>query len=149
MKRALLCMATVLCVVLCAAGCDLRSQLAQSELFADYRASLIDECCTCLSRRGTGDATASCVEAVLIDGRATLPAGATVGNGERGNDFNDEVDEGEIPCLCDTDHAGCVEALHAGTDIVIPGACVDQLNQAAPCESACAGVLNFSPVLPP
>jgi len=131
-----------------AASCDLRGTFAQSELGAGLRPELVAQCCQCLSRRGTGDATASCTEAILVDGQPTLPPGAVVGDGDRTFDFDDELDEGEIPCLCNADEGTCVQALSSGGDVLIPGACVDQIDRQAPCESACAGVLSFAPTQP-
>jgi hypothetical protein len=129
-------------------GCDLRGAFAQSELFSGLRPELIEQCCTCLSLRGTGDATASCSEAILVDGLPSLPPGAVVGSGNRASDLNDERDEGEIPCLCNANRETCIAALSTDGDVLIPGACVDQLDQQAPCESACAGELSFSPIQP-
>ena len=56
-RRAVFCVVVVAAVVACCAvGCDLRPTLAQLRLFAGYRTDLVDQCCQCLSRRGTGAA---------------------------------------------------------------------------------------------
>jgi hypothetical protein len=141
------CVAVV--VLLHAAGCNVRAVLAQTELFESLRPGLVEDCCTCLTRRGTGAADATCTEAVLIDGAPTIPPGATFGSGDRGFDLDDAVDPGEVPCLCQGDQQTCIAALTNQGDIIVPGACIDQLDREAPCESACAGVLSFDPIQPP
>ena len=130
-------------------GCDIRGSLAQGAVFAGLRPELVDQCCTCLALRGTGDASASCTQAVLIDGLPTLPDDAVRGGGDRIFDGNDAVDDGEIPCLCQGNRGSCIEALTNQGDIIVPGACVDQVDLVAPCEADCAGVLSFDPVQPP
>jgi len=136
-------------VVGVASGCDIRGNLAQGAIFAGLRPELVDQCCTCLALRGTGDASASCTQAVLIDGQPTVPDDAVLGSGDRTFDSNDAVDDGEIPCLCQGNRGSCIEALTNQGDIIVPGACVDQVDLVAPCEAACAGVLSFDPVQPP
>ena len=139
----------VIASVVGASGCDVRGNLAQLATFAGLRPGLVDQCCTCLAARGTGDSSASCTEAVLIDGQPTLPGNAVTGSGDRSLDDTDTVDDGEIPCLCQGDRSTCIEALTTQGNIIVPGACVDQVELVAPCEAACAGVLSFAPVQPP
>ncbi len=136
------------CIFVVVSGaCDLRPTLAQLRLFSGYRADLVDQCCDCLARRGTGAETASCEEGVFVDGGVRAPDGAVVGSGDRDNDNNDSVDEGEVPCLCGGLSAKqCRAALTDNDGIVVPGACIDELDVTAPCENACAGVLSFEPV---
>jgi hypothetical protein len=140
---------TVAVAVAVVGGCDVRGNLAQGAVFAGLRPELVDQCCTCLALRGTGDASASCTEAVLIDGIPTIPDNAVRGSGDRIFDSNDAVDDGEIPCLCQGNRGSCIEALTNQGDIIVPGACVDQVDLVAPCEAACASVLSFDPVQPP
>ena len=134
-------------------GCDLRPTLAQIGLFDGYRPELVEQCCACLAARGTGHPEASCSEGELLDGGIVLEAGAVVGTawalddaGFKGNDDNDVVDEGEIPCLCRGSARTCRDVLNAGDGITVPGACLDQVERTAPCETACAGIINFDPV---
>ena len=130
-------------------GCNVRAGLAQTEVFEFLRPGVVEACCTCLSQRGTGSAGATCTEAVLIDGVPTIPPGATYGDGNRAFDLDDERDDGEIPCLCQGNRESCIAALTNQGDIIVPGACIDQLDREAPCESTCVGVLSFDPVQPP
>lgn len=158
---------SVVVVVLLAGGCNVRAYLAQAELFESLRPGLIEDCCTCLAQRGSGSELATCAEAVLIDGVSTVPPGSTCaddggcpgtqqcidgscfGGGDRGFDLDDEIDPPEVPCLCQGDLATCIALLSNQGDIVVPGACIDQLDREAPCENACTGVLTFDPVQPP
>jgi hypothetical protein len=140
--------AAVVVVAVGLAACDVRTSLATWEPFASLRPELVDACCTCLASRGTGDAAATCTEAVVVDGEITVPPGALYGNGVQAFEDNDVVDDGEIPCLCDDGgYDACVQALDepAGR-LVVPGACIDQLDRTAPCEEACGGVLAFVPL---
>ena len=148
-KKSPLVSSAVVVVLLHAAGCNVRAGLAQTELFEYLRPGLVEDCCTCLTLRGTGAADATCTEAVLIDGVPTIPPGATFGSGDRGFDLDDVVDPGEIPCLCQGDRQTCIAALTNQGDIIVPGACIDQLDREASCVSACAGVLSFDPIQPP
>ncbi len=141
--------AAVVVVAVGLPACNVRAGLAQTELFEFLRPGLIEDCCACLSQRGTGAADATCTEAVLIDGVATIPAGASYGSGDRAFDLDDDRGEGEIPCLCQGDRDTCVAMLATQGDIIVPGACIDQLDREAPCESACVGVLSFDPIQPP
>jgi hypothetical protein len=128
-------------------GCDWRTTLAQSEWFAGERPGLIAACCACLAARGTADPDASCTLAVLVDGEIVVPDGALYGSGNQGRELNDAVDDGEIPCLCAGDEGVCVDELsRSGGRLVVPGACIDQVDREAPCEAACGGVLSFVPV---
>ena len=136
----------VVVVVSCFVGCDLRPSLAQSGLFAGYRPELLAQCCECLASRGTGHPEATCSEGVLVDGGITVDEDAVVGNGKQELEGNDEVDDGEIPCLCSGSASTCREQLDLGRRVTIPGACLDQLDRTAPCESACSGIINFDPV---
>ena len=45
----------VIASVVGASGCDVRGNLAQLATFAGLRPGLVDQCCTCLAARGTGD----------------------------------------------------------------------------------------------
>lgn len=130
-------------------ACNVRAGLAQTELFEFLRPGLIEDCCACLSQRGTGSGDATCTEAVIIDDVPTIPAGATYGSGDRAFDLDDELDDGEIPCLCQGDRETCMAALASQGDVIVPGACIDQLDREAPCEVACVGVLSFDPIQPP
>lgn len=124
------------------AGCGL------SEALAEERAARVDGCCACLATRGTGHPEATCTEAVIVDGEITVPAGARYGNGTQSFEDNDLVDDGEIPCLCgDLDADGCVATLgEPAGRLVVPGACIAQVDRRAPCEDACGGVLAFVPL---
>lgn len=166
-SRAFVLAVGVVVIGLGAASCNVRAYLAQAELFEDLRPGLVDDCCTCLALRGSGADTATCAEAVLINGVVTIPAGSSCGvdaacpgtkqcvdgvcfgGGDRGFELNDLVDDAEVPCLCQGDRETCIAALTNDGDIVVPGACIDQLDREAPCESACGGVLSFDPIQPP
>lgn len=138
--------AAVCCFV--AVGCDPRPSLAQLRFFQGTRHDLAEQCCACLSRRGTGNEAASCEEGVFVDGGVFAPDGAVTGDGNRDDDDNDVVDDGEVPCLCGgLDEDGCFVNLVNNKGIVVPGACIDEVDRTAPCESACAGVLSFEPVV--
>jgi hypothetical protein len=143
--RAVLTGATWVAVIV--GGCDWQTTLAQSEWFAGERPGLIAACCACLAARGTADPDASCTQAVLVDGEIVVPDGALYGAGNQGRELNDVVDDGEIPCLCVGDEGFCSDELsrHGGR-LVVPGACIDQVDREAPCEAACGGVLSFVPV---
>ncbi|MCC7110742.1 MAG: hypothetical protein IT382_15725 [Deltaproteobacteria bacterium] len=158
MRRALVGL-VLLCVPL---ACEARAWLAQSDLFASLRPALIEECCLCLARRGTMHPGASCAEAVLgPDGGVVVPGNEPVippDAGFDGDDLDDVLDEGvdgglgEIPCLCQGNAATCQQALGEGTSIVVTGACITQGAEVvieAPCETACAGVLTFDPLVAP
>ncbi len=138
--------AAAVVVVLVLAGCDLRPSLAQIGLFDGYRPELVTQCCSCLAARGTGHPEASCSEGVLVDGGVTAGEGAVLGSGDQDKDDNDDVDEGEIPCLCAGSARTCRDVLNSGGGITVPGACLDQVDRVAPCETACAGIVNFDPV---
>lgn len=116
------------------AACPNLAQLAFGEGLRD---ELIVECCECLATESTQNETATCSEAVIVDGVITIPADAIYGS---------ETDNVSIPCLCEGDAASCKADLRSKTPILIPGACVDLLDQEAVCEAECAGVLSFSPV---
>lgn len=138
-------------------ACDNRACLAQSDLFADYRPELIEECCLCLARRGTAFPEAACGEAsITLDGGVLIPVDSgpqnpplEPGDTFGGDDNDDVIDESEIPCLCTGTAATCQAALTAGRDIIVTGACVTQGSSSifvrAPCEDACKDVLTFSP----
>ncbi len=146
--RAIVVVAVVAAVVAVGGGCDVRTSLATWQPFASLRPELIDACCACLSKRGTGDPEATCTEAVVVDGEVSVPPDALYGNGVQAFEDNDVVDDGEIPCLCDDGgYDACVQALQepAGR-LVVPGACIDQVDRTAPCEEACGGVLAFVPL---
>ncbi len=131
-------------VVVVFAGCDIRASLAQSELFAGLRPDLIRECCACLAANTTTDEDATCSEARLEDGVVGFDDDAVFG---RPDDPETDVDETIfIPCLCGSSRLSCMDALEVGEEIFIPGACVDQVDAQAPCESACAGVLSFDSI---
>ena len=68
------CVAVV--VLLHAAGCNVRAVLAQTELFESLRPGLVEDCCICLTRRGTGAADATCTEAEA--GFMTRPTDSTI-----------------------------------------------------------------------
>lgn len=125
-------------------GCDARPTLAQFAVFSGYREELADQCCQCLAKRGTGAADATCSEPTLVDNTLVFEDGAVFGSGNTNDDFDDKVQAGEIPCACGLDNQGCTDALVGGNEIVIPGACVDQPDATAPCETECAGILNYS-----
>lgn len=135
----------VVVVALVGVGCDLRPVLAQADL-GDFRPELIDECCACLAARGTGHPEATCSEAALVDGAIAPPASAVLGSGNQAQDDNNSVDDGEIPCLCAGNAATCATTLNGGGSVVVPGACLAQIDRTAPCESACAAIINFEPV---
>jgi hypothetical protein len=134
-------------------ACDNRACLAQSEIFADLRPALVEECCLCLARRGTKKPGAACGEAALtLDGGVVIPpdAGAAIPDerGFLGDDGDDVIDEDEVPCLCASDASTCEQALGSGASIVVTGACVSQGSDffvTAPCEAACRDVLTFDP----
>jgi hypothetical protein len=147
--------------VLAWGACDNRACLAQSDLFAGYRAQVIDECCLCLARRGTAFPGAACGEAALtLDGGVVLlddggPSNPPLDDGDSfvGDDLDDVIQErvdggpGEIPCLCDGNAETCSAALNAGVDVVVTGACLSQgtgVFVEAPCEDACRDVLTFT-----
>lgn len=113
--------------------------LAQLAFGEGLRDDLIIDCCECLADNSSTDETATCTEAVLVDGQIVVPDGAVYGGG---------ADNVSIPCLCDATKGAdeCIADLRDKNPILIPGACVDQLDGEAPCESACAGVISFSPV---
>ena len=114
------------------------TNLAQLAFGAGLRDDLLVGCCECLADNSTTNATATCTEAVLVDGQVVVPDDAVFGGGD---------DNVSIPCLCDAiDADGCIADLRNKTPILIPGACVDELDGEAPCQSACAGVISFSPV---
>ena len=133
MNRVLL---LVLTTSLLLTACSNLAQLAFGEALRD---DLIIDCCECLADSSTRDSTATCTEAVLVDGQIVVPNDAVYGSDD---------DNISIPCLCDSTKGKdeCIADLHDKTPILIPGACVDQLDGEGPCESACAGVLSFSPV---
>ena len=92
-------------------------------------------------------------EGERVDGGIFPDDGAVLGTawgiddaGFKGNDDNNRVDDGEIPCLCAGDARSCREILNEGGGITVPGACLDQIDRNAPCETACAGIINFDPV---
>jgi hypothetical protein len=140
-------LACAMCVAIVVVGCDER-WLAQYDAFAGLRPALVEDCCACLAARGTAHPDATCTEAVLVDGEPVVPPGALYGNGDQRVEDNDVVDDGEIPCLCDdVGFDGCVEALgEPAGRVIVPGACVDQIERTAPCEEACGGVLGFVPL---
>jgi hypothetical protein len=147
----LLLAALLLALPACDAAC-----LAQSDLFAYLREPLIEECCLCLARRGTRFPGASCEEAFVgADGGVVVPgdAGIHPDAGYDGDDLDDAIQEGEVPCLCDGLNAQeCKGAMNAGTPIVVVGACVSQgtgVFSEAPCEQACKDVLVFEPLEKP
>jgi hypothetical protein len=127
-------------------GCDLRPSLAQIGLFDCYRPELVDQCCSCLAARGTGHPQATCSEGELVDGGISAGDDAVFGSGDQSFDDDDEVDFGEVPCLCSGNLTTCREILNSGAGITVPGACLDQVDRTAPCETACAGIVNFDPV---
>lgn len=153
-SRVFFCVVVVVAVgVFGVVGCDLRPSLAQLRIFSGYRPELVAQCCQCLAQRGTGADDASCELGVFVDGGVNAPDGSVTGSGDRDFDLNDFVDDGEVPCLCgDLTQAECVDALSNGEDgapppgIVVPGACIDQVDRTAPCENACVGVLSFEPI---
>jgi len=130
-------------------GCD-PACLAQSDLFTGFRPALIEACCTCVAARGTVFPGSTCAEAILVDDVPVAPpdAGPSIPPDAEffGDDFDDVVDDGEVPCLCSGDLDTCRSALNAGAPIVVTGACVSQANGSAPCEDACRGVLTFDPI---
>jgi hypothetical protein len=129
-------------------ACDLRPTLAQTAFFPGFRDELALQCCECLARRGTGSREATCSEAILVDGGVGAPDDAVVGDTDGSLDGNDEVDPGEIPCLCGgLDQQQCLDRVsNPDAGVLVPGACIDQLEATAPCENACLGVLSFEPV---
>lgn len=126
---------TFVAVALGASGCDLRPYLAQTDFFADLRPELIAQCCECLATSETTATTATCSEAFVKDGEVITPGDAVFAS-----------DDDPISCLCQGDVERCNVALETGGDIVVPGACIDQVEIEAPCEAACAGVLTFDPL---
>jgi hypothetical protein len=138
----------VVAAVSASGGCDVRTALAQEAVFASLRPGLVRECCACLVARGTGHPEATCTEAVLVDGETTVPDGAMFGSGDQTLDDNDVLDAGEIPCMCGgLDEGQCAEMLSRPEGrLIIPGACIDQVDRTAPCEEACGGVLAFVPL---
>jgi hypothetical protein len=110
------------------AGClDLRATLAQSELFAEYREELIDECCTCLAEESSFHESATCQET----GGPPIP---------------DEDHTAGIPCLCGGTLETCQAALRSGNAITVSGACITESEFGPPCGQACANVLSFESV---
>ena len=134
------------------AACDGRACLAQSDLFAGFRPDLIEQCCTCLSQRGTRFPGSSCAEATLQDdGTISYPDGAVVAPADdafSSDDGDNEVSDDEIPCLCTGDFGTCTESLSGGGQIDIAGGCLDQpgIGFNAPCEAECGGVLTYEPL---
>ncbi len=124
-------LAVLATLLVTASSCTNIAQLAFGEALRD---DLIVDCCACLFDNSSRDSRATCSEAALVNGEFVFADDAVFG------------DEADIPCLCSGDDESCVDDLRNKTPIVIPGACVDALNGAAPCESACGGVLSFSPV---
>ena len=153
MNRALGCVIAgsvfVVVVVFVGGACDPRPTLAQSGFFDGFRKDLVDDCCRCLSRRGTDDVAATCSAARIVDGGVVVDdADAVFGDPSADglDDLDDEIDPGEVPCLCAGDEDTCVKDLESGRGVTIPGACIDQLTRTAPCENACLNVLNFDPL---
>ena len=144
------CVVVTIAAVLGLLACSIQGTLAQSEVFAELRPELIESCCSCLARRGTSAAGASCAPAVLVDGGVVLPDDAEVATGPvvEVTEFNDSLDPGEIPCLCEGNAGSCIGSLSAGASIAVTGACLHQPGffASAPCESACRGVLTYDPV---
>ena len=66
--------------------------------------------------------------------------------GRPDDESTDEDESVSIPCLCGVSRLACFDALEVGDEILIPGACVDQVDALAPCETACAGVLSFDSI---
>lgn len=144
----------VLLVGVASPACDNRACLAQSDLFASYRPELIAECCACLAKNGTVQPGAACAEAfvdvdggqaILVDAGPAIPDTAP----DVGDNNNDVVDPGEVPCLCAETEASCIQRLTDGKSVTVTGSCVDQgggIFRKAPCEDACKGVLTFDPL---
>lgn len=122
----------VVVVVLVLTGCP---QLAQLAIGEGLRDDLIAECCACLADTSTNESTATCAEATIVDGEIVVPDDAVYG---------DEITS--IPCLCEGDADICISRLTNHTEIVVRGDCVERDDEEAPCASACAGVLSFSPI---
>jgi hypothetical protein len=119
-------------VALVTLGCP---QLAQLAIGEGLRDDLIAECCVCLADTSTNDTDATCATATIVDGEIVVPDDAIYGD-----------DETSIPCLCEGDADICISRLSNKTEIVVRGACVESAVDEAPCASACAGVLSFSPI---
>ena len=131
---------TLLLLVL--AGCDARGCFAASDLFAFWRADLIDACCTCLAAQSVPPGVGTCAVAYLQPdgGVAFADAGPPP-------DAGDAVDADAVPCLCEGDASSCRAALSKGASVTLPGACVaDTGTTFAPCSGACRDVLTFDPL---
>lgn len=133
------------------AACDSRACLAQSDLFANYRPELIEECCQCLARRGTAKPGASCgIAQLTLDGGVVIADGSALPEDAAFtvDDNDDVIDDFELACLCGVDATSCAQALSAGDSLVVVGACVRQGSDPttpAPCELECRDVLTFDP----
>lgn len=150
-RRALPIAASLLVFVIVTAlfACDPRPTLAQSGFFDGFRKDLVDDCCQCLSQRGTDDPGATCSPARIVDGAPVVDDDDAVfgdPSADGLDDLDDEIDPGEVPCLCSGDEESCIQDLESGKGVTIPGACIDQLTRTAPCENACLNVLNFDPL---
>ncbi len=119
--------------------------LAVFPVFSGLREDLIADCCFCLAENAVVAEGASCTPSTVDEnGVLVLPADAlTEADVEKNqnNDPDDDIDG--VPCLCGGTEAICNTELAAGRTVPIPGACVDQATNIAPCEQACSGVLSF------